>query len=422
MTYLNHLKMILKSNRPICVSLGLVLIFWAGCLEEPIPYDLSETELFLDTLSISSMQATTYRTPPELGSSETLHLGKKNGFASQFVLIKISSRSMYPYVDINTLDDSTVTVDSSFMIFTYDKDTMDIAPTFRLSYFPNSSDSLFSENNSNYLNLAFSDLSVDAVTIGDTILVQEAADTSGEQSPPYLKFSIPSSVMQYLDDTSNVNYTFMLTAVDSLETLVGFESDEAANEPQLTVFYQIQVTDTISGTVSIDSTSSIYSTESDLSFLEPPGITMEDTTTLAIGRANGLKVLLQLGIDSLDVPPVTTIRKAILEMHVSADDSAAGMTVIGYPLADSVVALEFFEAGSDDYSTLTDYFISGSVSGNKLKLDLKNYIQAIVFGRISNYGIKLHSSLTNDEFDLVHLSKSEGDTLAPVLKVQYVAP
>lgn len=422
MTFLYHLFKI--SPRPLSVflSVSIAAVFLGGCLEEPIPYNLSDTELYLDTLTISSMAATTFRSPPELGSSETLHLGRENGFKSQFVLIKISSRSLYPYVDLDELADSAFTVDSSFMVITYEKDTLDINNSFRLSYFPNSTDSLFSENESNYLNPTYSELSLEAVNIGETSMVQDPADTTAEENPPYLKYSISSSILEYLDDTSNVNYTFMLTAVDSIETLVGFESHESDNEPQLTVYYHKQETDTATGLVTVDTTSSVYSTAADLSFIEPPSVTNSDTTDLAIGRGNGFKVLLKLGIDSLDVPPATTVRKASLKLYVTDDDSAEGFKIIGFPLSDSLTSLDYSESNSDPYSTLTNYYISGSVSGGKVELDLKSYIQAIVFGRISNNGVKLYSSLTNDSFDFVHLVKTQQDSLAPILKVQYVAP
>lgn len=215
----------------------------------------------------------------------------------------------------------------------------------------------------------------------------------------------------------------MLTAVDSLESRIGFESREGGTgtAPRYHVFYQQTSTDTL-GVTTTDTTSTTFLTISDLSFTKPPDVVESDSVNLTIGRANGFKSLLKLDIDSLDFPVNTTLRKAELAFEVQEGDSLDGFKVVGYPLESEPVSFSYQVLNEDSYSTGISYFISGTVSDGVITLDLKNYIHGIMKGDIQNYGIKLYSSITNDPFKLLHMETTNADSIDPVLKVQYVYP
>lgn len=417
-----HITRLFKSAKQL--SLFAVLCTMFGCIEEPIPYDLSDTDLFLDTLSIQTFESTTFQSPPEMGTVSNLYLGKGNGFSNQYILIKLSSTNTSRNVEMHELDDSSFVVDSTFLKVWYYADSIDITSAFQLSYFPTAGDSIFAEYLSHYLDPSYSELSALAVNIAQTALVQDSVDTLVEDpTPPYLYFPITSSVVQDLADTTLANYTFMLTSVDSLDSRIGFESREGGTTttPRYSVFYRYTSTDTL-GVTTTDTTSTSFLTVADLSFTQPPGVVETDSLNLTIGRANGFKSLLKLEIDSLDFPANTTLRKAELAFEIEEGDSLDGFKVVGYPLESTPQAFTYQVLNEDTYSTGTSYFISGTVSDGLITLDLKNYIHGIIHGKIQNNGIKLYSSITNDPYKMLHLEIANPDSINPVLKVQYVYP
>lgn len=413
-----------NSTFAILAGVMAAISIFSACMEEPIPYDLSNTDLYLDTLSVQSFEATTFQSPPEMGTISTLYLGQGNGFSNQYILIKLSNENTTKTLAMHQLGDSSFVIDSSYMQIWYDGDSIDITASFQLSYFPNAGDSLFGEYTSHYLDPSLSELSAMAVNIAQTMLVQDSVDTLLEEpNPPYLYFPISQSVIGDLADSTTANYTFMLTAVDSLYSRIGFQSREGgtATSPRLYIDYQYTSTDTM-GVTTTDTTSSSFLTVADLSFTKPPGVAAVDSVNLTIGRANGFKSLLKLKIDSLDFPANTTIRKANISFEVNEGDSLDGFKVVGYPLESEPLSFSYQVLDEDSYTTSSSYFISGTVSDGHIVLDLKYYIHGIIQGKIQNYGIKLYSSITNNPFELLHLETTNPDSIDPVLKVQYVYP
>ncbi len=369
---------VFKSAKHLGLMAALCAMF--GCMEEPIPYDLSNTDLSLDTLTVQSFQSTTFQSPPEMGTLSTLYLGKGDGFSNQYILLKISSNNTNRNVEMHELDDSSFVVDSTYLKVWYYADSIDITSAFQLSYFPTAGDSIFGEYISHYLDPAYSELSAMAVNIAQTTLVQDSVDTLIEDpTPPYLNFPISSSVVQNFADSTIANYTFMLTSVDSLDSRIGFESREGGTTtaPRYNVHYRYTSTDT-TGVTSTDTTSTSFLTLADLSFTQPPGVAESDSLNLTIGRANGFKSLLKFDIDSLDFPANTTLRKAEMSFEVEEGDSLDGFKIIGYPLESSPQTFTYQVLNEDSYNTETSYFISGTVSDGMVTLDLKYYIHGVM--------------------------------------------
>ena len=140
----------------VCFSL---LINSFGCLENTISTDLNNPSMRHDTLSVSSITAFNYQTPPNLGNSTLLYLGTdSSGFENPFAIFKVQSNSINSPETFDTMMDSTVNIDSAKFILTLNNDTIETGMIFDLYYFPNSGDSIFNETNSNYLNLNENDL------------------------------------------------------------------------------------------------------------------------------------------------------------------------------------------------------------------------------------------------------------------------
>ncbi len=98
----------------IITSIALLI----SCTENTIPYDLSDSDLNIDTLTVRLIDGGTYLAPPLMGSTNGLYFGESDGFKNLFSLIQLSSLSLSGAVWTTNLLDSTVTVDSLVFTFT----------------------------------------------------------------------------------------------------------------------------------------------------------------------------------------------------------------------------------------------------------------------------------------------------------------
>ncbi len=73
----------------VCFSL---LINSFGCLENTISTDLNNPSMRHDTLSVSSITAYNYQTPPNIGNSTLLYLGRdSSGLKIHFQFLKFQA-------------------------------------------------------------------------------------------------------------------------------------------------------------------------------------------------------------------------------------------------------------------------------------------------------------------------------------------
>ena len=411
----------------VCFSL---LIIISGCLENTVSADLNNPGMMHDTLSISSIMGFNYQTPPELGNSTLLYLGTdSSGFQNPFALFKVQSNSINTSETFDSFLDSTVEIDSAKFILTFNNDTIETGMIFDLYYFPNSGDSIFNESNSNYLNLIESELSSEYVSSGR--LFQRLPDST-ETIYPTLSFNVLNIIQTFIDSSNiNQNRTLMIKPKFDLSHTLSFKSSESgfAFAPQLHIFtHDTTYIDSTSDSVSVDTLSHEFISTDDLSIIIPPTVSSVPGQ-LTLGRGLSYKGLIEISdLDSflLPLPEQSIITKAELSFHYSFDTTQSNFYLQVQPVSDTIhyeqlqgVLLE------DPINVISNILPVVNISNNgKVILNIREYLQLIHFGYVSNYGLKLEVINTSNPFNLYSLYSHTSliDSLNPELLIHYVSP
>ena len=411
----------------VCFSL---LVIISGCLKNTVSADLNNPGMMHDTLSISSIMGFNYQTPPELGNSTLLYLGTdSSGFQNPFALFKVQSNSINTSETFDSFLDSTVEIDSAKFILTFNSDTIETGMIFDLYYFPNSGDSIFNESNSNYLNLIESELSSEYVSSGR--LFQRLPDST-ETIYPTLSFNVLNIIQTFIDSSNiNQNRTLMIKPKFDLSHTLSFKSSESgfAFAPQLHIFtHDTTYIDSTSDSVSVDTLSHEFISTDDLSIIIPPTVSSVPGQ-LTLGRGLSYKGLIEISdLDSflLPLPEQSIITKAELSFHYPIDTTQSNFYLQVQPVADTIhyeqlqgVLLE------DPIDVISNILPVVNISNNgKVILNIREYLQLIHFGYVSNYGLKLEVINTSNPFNLYSLYSHSSliDSLNPELLIHYVSP
>ncbi|MEC9273457.1 MAG: hypothetical protein VX680_02085 [Candidatus Neomarinimicrobiota bacterium] len=406
------------------------MIIISGCLENTVTADLNDPGMMHDTLSISSIMGFNYQTPPELGNSTLLYLGTdSSGFQNPFALFKVQSNSINTSETFDSFSDSTVEIDSAKFILTFNSDTIETGMIFDLYYFPNSGDSIFNESNSNYLNLIESELSSEYVSSGR--LFQRLPDST-ETIYPTLSFNVLNIIQTFIDSSNlNQNRTLMVKPKFDLSNTLSFKSSESgfAFAPQLHIFtHDTTYIDSTSDSVSVDTFSHEFISTDDLSIIIPPTVSSVPGQ-LTLGRGLSYKGLIEISdLDSflLPLPEQSIITKAELSFHYPIDTTQSNFYLQVQPVSDTIhyeqlqgVLLE------DPIDVISNILPVVNISNNgKVILNIREYLQLIHFGYVSNYGLKLEVINTSNPFNLYSLYSHSSliDSLNPELLVHYVSP
>ena len=411
----------------VCFSL---LIIISSCLENTVSADLNDPGMMHDTLSISSIMGFNYQTPPELGNSTLLYLGTdSSGFQNPFALFKVQSNSINTSETFDSFLDSTVEIDSAKFILTFNSDTIETGMIFDLYYFPNSGDSIFNESNSNYLNLIESELSSEYVSSGR--LFQRLPDST-ETIYPTLSFNVLNIIQTFIDSSNlNQNRTLMVKPKFDLSNTLSFKSSESgfAFAPQLHIFtHDTTYIDSTSDSVSVDTFSHEFISTDDLSIIIPPTVSSVPGQ-LTLGRGLSFKGLIEISdLDSflLPLPEQSIITKAELSFYYPIDTTQSNFYLQVQPVSDTIhyeqlqgVLLE------DPIDVISNILPVVNISNNgKVILNIREYLQLIHFGYVSNYGLKLEVINTSNPFNLYSLYSHSSliDSLNPELLIHYVSP
>ncbi|MEC8838616.1 MAG: hypothetical protein VYA09_00530 [Candidatus Neomarinimicrobiota bacterium] len=399
-------------------------------MENTVTADLNDPGMMHDTLSISSIMGFNYQTPPELGNSTLLYLGTdSSGFQNPFALFKVQSNSINTSETFDSFLDSTVEIDSAKFILTFNSDTIETGMIFDLYYFPNSGDSIFNESNSNYLNLIESELSSEYVSSGR--LFQRLPDST-ETIYPTLSFNVLNIIQTFVDSSNlNQNRTLMVKPKFDLSNTLSFKSSESgfAFAPQLHIFtHDTTYIDSTSDSVSVDTFSHEFISTDDLSIIIPPTVSSVPGQ-LTLGRGLSYKGLIEIpDLDSflLPLPEQSIITKAELSFYYPIDTTQSNFYLQVQPVSDTIhyeqlqgVLLE------DPIDVISNILPVVNISNNgKVILNIREYLQLIHFGYVSNYGLKLEVINTSNPFNLYSLYSHSSliDSLNPELLVHYVSP
>ena len=414
-------------NLQLFVSFTCMLIF-LSCLEETVTVDLMDDGMYHDTLYVRGITGFTYQTPPQLGNSTLLYFGTdSNGFQNPFALFRVSSNSITtPVETFASLNDSTIKIDSAKFILTFNEDSITTGMIFDLFSFQEGGDSIFSESESNYLNITEHDLS--STYIGSSRLSQKEPDSLGTTRFPTLSFNV-SEILDSFSDTSseNRNLTVMIKPKFELAGIFSFKSSESGftYAPQIQVFtHDTAFVDSTGDSVVVDTISHTFISTNDLSIIIPPDGIDENPNNISLGRGMTYKAIIQIpDLDSISIPQQAIITQAELSFFYENDTSQSNFYLQIHPITDTVSIAELQGLLPDDPLVTEPSLIAVNLSNNgRISLNIREYLQLHHFGYIQNQGLKMEIANTVSPFNTYSFYISNLDSLAPKLIIHYVAP
>ena len=406
---------LLKNRIIVFCLIGLITFF--SCEEAAIPVKDDGIPMKLDTISFPVIKAMSYQVPPEMGRTDLLYFGNKDGYNFSYNLIKLDSSSVTAGTPFSFYNDSLIIVDSLKFSLRFDSDSIENNPEFQLRYFPDGGDSVFNELESNYINF---DKSIASTFISTGQLESDTTDTN--QTKVFLNFLLDSSIVTAFKDTNitDFNRSFLVELKnEESESFIFHSSDKVgADGPQLKVYYRQFVSDS----VVLDTTFRTYAAIEDLSIIIPPPISTDDSSYLSVGTAMGLKSIVLVDMVDWILDPRAIISSAELIFNFALDDTLQQYTVISYPIINEGDFLQFSSFDKDPYDEDFNYYTSTSIVDDKLKINHRKIATEIGHQKYNNYGFKLEPSISNDPFRTMLFYSIDSPDYFPVMRVIYVLP
>ena len=358
-----------------------------------------------------------YQVPPEMGLTDLLYFGKKDGYNFSYNLIKLDSSSVTAGTPFSFYNDSLIIVDSLKFSLRFDSDSIENNAEFQLRYFPDGGDSVFNELESNYINF---DKFIASTFISTGQLESDTTDTN--QTKVFLNFLLDSSIVNAFKDTNitDFNRSFLVELKnEESESFIFHSTDKVGGDgPQLKVYYRQFVSDS----VVLDTTYRTYGAIEDLSVIIPPPISSDDSSYLSVGMAMGLKSIVLVDMGDWTLDPKAIVSSAELIFNSAPNDTLQNFTVISYPIINEGDFLQFSLFNKDPYDEDLNYYTSTSIIDDKLKINHRKVTTEIGHQKYINYGFKLETSLYNDPFKTLLFYSLNSSDLFPVMRVIYVLP
>ena len=406
----------LLKNRIIGLCL-IGFISFISCEEAAIPVKDDGIPMKLDTISFPVIKAMSYQVPPEMGRTDLLYFGKKDGYNFPYNLIKLDSSSVTAGTPFSFYNDSLIIVDSLKFSLRLDSDSIENNAEFQLHYFPNGGDSVFNELESNYINF---DKSIASTFISTAQLESDTTDTN--QTKVFLNFLLDSSIVNAFKDTNvtDFNRSFLVELKnEQFESFIFHSTDKIGGDrPQLKVYYRQFISDS----VVLDTTFRTYAAIEDLSVIIPPPISTDDSSYLSVGAAMGLKSIVLVDMGDWILDPKAIISSAELIFNSALNDTLQNYMVISYPIINEGDFLQFSSFDNDPYDEDFSYYTSTSIVDDKLKINHRKIATEIGHQKYINYGFKLETSLSNDPFKTMLFYSIDSPDYFPVMRVIYVLP
>ena len=406
---------LLKNRIIVFCLIGLITFF--SCEEAAIPVKDDGIPMKLDTISFPVIKAMSYQVPPEMGRTDLLYFGNKDGYNFSYNLIKLDSSSVTAGTPFSFYNDSLIIVDSLKFSLRFDSDSIENNAEFQLRYFPDGGDSVFNELESNYINF---DKSIASTFISTGQLESDTTDTN--QTKVFLNFLLDSSIVNAFKDTNitDFNRSFLVELKnEESESFIFHSTDKVGGDgPQLKVYYRQFVSDS----VVLDTTFRTYAAIEDLSIIIPPPISTDDSSYLSVGTAMGLKSIVLVDMVDWILDPRAIISSAELIFNFALDDTLQNYTVISYPIINEGDFLQFSSFDKDPYDEDFNYYTSTSIVEDKLKINHRKIATEIGHQKYNNYGFKLEPSISNDPFRTMLFYSIDNPDHFPVMRVIYVLP
>ncbi len=390
---------------------AIVLSLSWQCAENTIDNDLTHVGLNLDTLTVYSVNGSSYQTPPEIGSLKYLYYGSDSTYNIDYNLFTIKDRATNGQY-WSTFLDSNIHVDSISLLLTANDSSQSIDFISGIGFSPEFS---FEEYTDNYTTL---DTSLMEWTQLGSPVIEVLNDTSSfyEQTNYKLDISQLTTTLTDTTDSTLVRSFKMITSssVDSIYRSYSRNYSNGILGPRIIVYYTLITT--TDDTTTVDTLESTFISEGDLSVLA--GEQENDLVSYPewlVGSGAGYKSLMAFDFDSLDLPEKSLIRSANLYCYAS-NSVVGGYNINAYAInIDTTIVGQWF---SDDPFTGNASFISSASYVNDMfKFSMKNFLQNITLGNVSNYGIILKSNDSNDPFITVELDSDiqNNDTRLEIL-------
>tara|TARA_B100001287_G_scaffold104152_1_gene87571 strand:- start:202 stop:1419 length:1218 start_codon:yes stop_codon:yes gene_type:complete len=397
--------------------LALLLIF-ISCEEQAHTLDDTDLSLSVDTISFDVVRGITYKVPPLMGGSKFLYLGHNNGYSFDYNFIRASkfSNNQYYISSGNIISqfhdyiDSTIAIDSVKLTLNFVEDSINTNTSFALRYFPNVPDSVFSRNNTNYLN--FNSNFSDIISYGTII-----QDTSSSM----LVFNIDTVHFKHFTDTtiSSFNNTFAISVENNDNNFFKFYS---ANNGQSTVSnLSVYFKHFASDTLTID-TLNTHNIIDDLTILTPPDLNGIDTTSLSISLAKGLKSLITVDTKSWNIPAGSVFRKAELIFNSVNQDSNESSIINSYLLTSLEFPNSFFSFTEETFAYDLTNGSSAAIKDNALKFNHRSALKKSLSENNSFHTFNIQPNVDVDPFKIIRFYGIENSQFHPKLRITYVLP
>ena len=407
-------------NNILNTALGMCLIgmiFLSACEEAAIPVSGNDTPIKLDTISFPVVNAIAYQSPPEMGKTSYLYFGNEDGYVFHYSLLQFDSISVTANTPFSSFNDSLIIVDSLSLSLRFDNDSIANDERFILRYFPDGGDSVFNELESNYLNF---DRSIASEVISTGRMVVDSVDTN--KTEVNLRFLMDPEIINAFMDTSVLAYnrSFLVELEDESSESFYFHSIELieGTKPELTVFFRQFASDT----VVLDTSSRNYQAVADLSMITSKPITHEDSTTLSVSIAKGLKSIVYVDMDGWELPPKAIVSSAEILFNRVEADTIETYKVISHPIISEGEYGQFSTFTNDPYDEDLNYFTTTEIIDNVITINHRQAATDIGHKNYTNFGFKLQSSFNNDPFQTVRFFGLNNSDYIPFMRVIYVIP
>jgi len=408
----------------------LVFLSW-NCSQDPVSVELNDSNLTIETLTLSEISAFNYLIPPNIGSSERLYIGTKSGFNVPYSLIKIDSLGQFTSntgIKWGAFLDSSITlnrVDSIHFKLFSDDSSLDNNSNLKLYLNCNLS---FSEDSSTYLNTNEDLISEDWTLLGSPHF-KSNNDTLGNYLTTELIWNLTNfdSLLIWDNiDTLNEKKSRVFAISSNNDTsfleFLSRESSTGSTDPKINVYYRQNLILGEDSTYSDTSLSATFYADGDVSIIDPTSFIQEhsfsDSSTIFINNGSGAQSILQIDFDSETLPSNAIIRNAVLKLPLDSIRSDSGYQIIFNP-----VSKQFSPLDSDPYLGLgAPYRVSSKTDGSSIfQISLKSFLQDVTYDKQTNMGFKIISSVSNNPFKQILFNLNDL-TNKPKIEVTYVKP
>jgi hypothetical protein len=228
-----------------------------------------------------------------------------------------------------------------------------------------------------------------------------------------------TTIINVFKDTSftsfNSSFLVELKTENSSEFRL-FSSNNLSNPPKLRVYYR----ELLSDSVVLDTSFHTYYSSQDVSIIDKPNITTEDSTYLSVGLAKGIRSVLMVDMDGWELPKRSIISSADLVYNRVKNDTLIGYSVSSYPLRNQADFSNFNIYDNDPYDVESNYLSSAPIINNQLKINYRKISTEFGRGGKVNYGFKIQSSPSSDPFKTIQFHNLNSNISYPLLRVIYV--